>query len=120
MKKLTLTPELRTAAQNCMPGMCAEDAIADPIMFAAHVLTANRGEDWASLMDQITLDDIREVLDNAPPNVFDNFSWAYWNVKVGRYETPAAKVRVISRTELRESDLTDFERVYLNKGRGTL
>ena len=32
---------------------------------------------------------VREALDRAPPGIFDPRSWAYWNLKLGRYPAPA-------------------------------
>jgi len=39
-------------------------------------------------------DEFREVLDKAPPGVFDVRSWAYWNLKCGRQPTPPLPTRV--------------------------
>jgi hypothetical protein len=40
-------------------------------------------------------DDLREALDHAPPGIFDGRSWAYWNLKLGRYPTPPMPERRI-------------------------
>ena len=32
--------------------------------------------------------DFREVLDRAPAGIVDARSWAYWNLKMGRYPAP--------------------------------
>jgi hypothetical protein len=34
--------------------------------------------------------DFEEVLEHAPPGVFDARSWAYWNLKCGRAVTVAS------------------------------
>jgi hypothetical protein len=42
----------------------------------------------------LDLDDFREALDHAPPGIFDEDSWAYWNGVVGRAPPPLPR-RVI-------------------------
>ena len=32
--------------------------------------------------------DLREALDSAPPEIIDPRSWAYWNLRLGRYPAP--------------------------------
>jgi len=34
-----------------------------------------------------------EVLDHAPPGIFDRRSWAYWNLKCGREPVPPLPTR---------------------------
>jgi hypothetical protein len=88
MKRLILTDELRRAAERCVWFEPAEVAAADAPRLAAHILTYGAPEDVAALTSQLTEDDLRSLIDLAPPGVFDARSWAYWNLMVGRYETP--------------------------------
>jgi hypothetical protein len=37
--------------------------------------------------------DFREALDRAPPGIIDPRSWAYWNLKMGRYPARPMPVR---------------------------
>ena len=60
------------------------DALADPVHFLAHVMTYGTVEDLRALQGMIGLEEFREVLDHAPPGIFDARSWAYWNLKCGR------------------------------------
>jgi hypothetical protein len=87
MKPLAMTEALRQSAR-CVWFERPEEAIADPARFAAYVLTHGSIEDVNALRAQLTDDDLREALDNAPPGVFDARSWAYWNLVVGRDEAP--------------------------------
>jgi hypothetical protein len=59
----------------------------------AYAMTYARHEDMRVLRRQISDDDIREALDNAPPGIIDPRSWAYWNSKMGRYPPPPLPVR---------------------------
>jgi hypothetical protein len=36
----------------------------------------------------VSLNDLREALEHAPPGVMDKRSWAYWNTRLGRYPVP--------------------------------
>jgi hypothetical protein len=33
-------------------------------------------------------DDLRKALDNTPPGIIGQRSWAYWNAKLGRFPVP--------------------------------
>ena len=52
--------------------------------FLAHVMTYGTAEDLKALKGIVGKDEFREVLDKAPPGIFDARSWAYWNLKCGR------------------------------------
>lgn len=65
-------------------------ALADPAHFLAHVMTYGTVEDLRALQDLIGLDEFREVLDHAPPGIFDARSWTYWHLKCGRTPSPRA------------------------------
>jgi len=69
-------------------------AVAEPIHFMAHLMTYGTPEDLRTLQDVVGIDDFREVLDNAPPGVFDKRSWAYWNLKCGRSPAPPMPTRL--------------------------
>jgi hypothetical protein len=93
MKRLALTPALREAARRCLWFKTPEEAIDFPEQLAAHILTYGATEDIDALRAQLGIDDIRDALDAAPPGVFDARSWAYWNVKVGRFDAPPMPIR---------------------------
>jgi len=69
------------------------DALADPVHFLAHVMTYGTVEDLRALQGIIGMDEFQEVLDYAPPGIFDARSWAYWNLKCGRVPAPSLPVR---------------------------
>lgn len=93
MKVLPLTPELERVAGRCVWYLPAREAIADTNHFISHVLTYGTHDDVKAVREYLSDDDLSEVLDHAPPGVFDPRSWAYWNLMVGRYETPPMPAR---------------------------
>ena len=93
MKRFVLTPALREAASRCLWFKSPEEAVDFPEQLAAHIMTYGGTADIDALHEQLDFDGIRNALDNAPAGVFDARSWAYWNVKVGRYDTPPMPVR---------------------------
>jgi hypothetical protein len=65
-----------------------EKALADPIRFMAYAMTYARHKDMRVLRQYVSDDEIREALDAAPPGIIDPRSWAYWNLKMGRFPPP--------------------------------
>lgn len=65
-----------------------ERALANPIRFMAYAMTYARHEDMRAIRRYVTDDEIREALDGAPPGIMDPRSWAYWNLKMGRFPPP--------------------------------
>jgi hypothetical protein len=63
-------------------------ALADPVHFLAHVMTYGTVEDLQALQGVAGPDEFREVLEQAPPGIFDPRSWAYWHLKYGRTPAP--------------------------------
>lgn len=83
MKPLPHTPELLNVARRVVWFKEPEEALADPIHFLAHVMTYGTIEDLNALHGVVHKADYLETLRNAPAGVFDNRSWAYWNVVCG-------------------------------------
>jgi hypothetical protein len=95
MKPLPHSPELLALAERTVWYKPPDEAIADQDNLVAHVLTYGDQEDVKMLRRYLDLNDIREALDRAPPGVFDNRSWSYWNAMVGRFPAPPMPQRVI-------------------------
>jgi len=94
MKQIEPTAELRTVAQRVVWFKEPEAALADPEHFLAHVMTYGTPEDIAVARASIPREAFREVLDHAPPGVFDARSWAYWNLVIAnRSPAPPMPVR---------------------------
>jgi len=95
MKALPKTPELLQVARRVIWFEEPERALADPLQFLAHVMVFGTPEDLQVLRGIIGKDDYREVLEHAPPGVFDPRSWAYWNLVCGRRPTPPLPERIV-------------------------
>ena len=93
MKPLPPTPELLTVAQRVVWFKEPADALAEPVLFLSHVMTYGMPEDLAALSGVVDKDAFREVLDHAPPGIFDRRSWAYWNLVCGRQPAPPLPAR---------------------------
>jgi hypothetical protein len=93
MKTLPPTPELLAVARRVIWFEEPERALADPLQFLAHVMVIGTAEDLRALRGIVTKEDYREVLDNAPPGIFDPRSWAYWNLVCGRRPAPPLPTR---------------------------
>jgi hypothetical protein len=93
MKTLPQTPELLRVAERVVWFKSPEEALADVAHFLAHVMTYGTVEDLRALEGVIGIEDYRDALDHAPPGIFDQRSWAYWNLKCGRPEAPALPTR---------------------------
>ncbi len=88
MKPLPLTQEIQGVSQRVIWFETPEQAIADPIRFVSYAMTYGTHEDMTILRQHLSDTDLEEALSKAPPGIFDSRSWAYWNLKLGRYPTP--------------------------------
>jgi hypothetical protein len=68
-------------------------ALADPIRFLAYLMTYGTPDDLRVARRYFSQADFREAVENAPPGIFDARSWAYWNLKAGRYPAPPLPAR---------------------------
>src|ERR1700692_2883846 len=88
MKPMPKTPELLRVAERGVWFKPPETTLDDPLHFLAHVMTYGTREDIAVVSSVVGRNEFGEVLDHAPPGVFDPRSWAYWNLKCGRDPVP--------------------------------
>ena len=95
MKPLPHNPDLLDVAPRVVWFEPPDTALANPIRFLAYLMTYGTLEDIAVVRRYLDLDDFREALEQAPPGIFDERSWAYWNVMIGRYPTPPMPRRII-------------------------
>lgn len=96
MKQLTLTDELTTVASRAIWFEPPAKALSDPIRFLTYAMTYGTHEDMKVVRQYVSDEELREALDQAPPGIFDDRSWAYWNVMLGRYPTPPLPERQLS------------------------
>ncbi len=95
MKPLPVTPELMRVARRVIWFEEPERALADPMQFLAHVMVFGTVEDLRALRGVVGKNEYREVLERAPPGLFDAPSWAYWNLVCDRQPAPPLPVRVL-------------------------
>jgi hypothetical protein len=95
MRPLPRNPDLLAVAPRVVWFESPERALADPNRFLAYLMTYGTVEDVAVVRRYLDLDDFREALENAPPGIFDERSWAYWNTMIGRYPAPPMPRRII-------------------------
>jgi hypothetical protein len=60
-----------------------QEALADPRRFLAQVMVYGTTEDVVKDRRHFGDDDLRSVLADAPPGLFDPRSWAYWHLVLG-------------------------------------
>lgn len=85
---LPRTPELEAIAQRVLWFEAPAKSMLHPARFLAYVMTYGTFEDVAAIRQHWSEDDLRRGMDFAPPGIFDDRSWGYWNVKLGRYPAP--------------------------------
>ena len=85
---IPITPVTLNIARRVIWFEQPEEALADPIRFMAYAMTYARHQDMRVIRRYVSDDGFREELDHAPPGIIDPRSWAYWNLKMGRYPAP--------------------------------
>ena len=88
MKPIPLTRETRAVARRIIWFETPAVALAGPVRFMAYAMASATHEDMTVLRRYVSDDDFREALDQAPPGIIDARSWAFWNLKLGRYPAP--------------------------------
>jgi hypothetical protein len=88
LKRLPHTAELEAVARRTVWFKQPKEALEEPFHLIAHVLTYGTHEDVTTLRKYLSDNDLREAIEQAPPGIFDPRSWAYWNLKIGRYPAP--------------------------------
>lgn len=83
-----MTPLTLEAARRIIWFEEPERALADPIRFMAYAMAYAHHRDMRLIRQYVSDDEIREALDGAPPGIIDPRSWAYWNLKIGRFPPP--------------------------------
>jgi hypothetical protein len=73
-------------------------ALGDPVRFMAYAMTYARHADMRVIRQYVSDDEFREALDEAPPGIIDPRSWAYWNLRMGRFPPPPMPERKFGRS----------------------
>jgi hypothetical protein len=96
MKNIPCNPETEAVARRIIWFESPAEALADPVRFMAYAAASATHEDMKVIRLYVSDDDFREALDNAPPGIIDNRSWAYWNSKLDRFPAPSPPKRKLS------------------------
>jgi hypothetical protein len=93
MNCLPLTPEIEAIARRVIWFEEPSQAVSDPVRFLAYAMTYGDDADLQIIRQYLSDAELLAALKHAPPGVFDPRSWAYWNLKLGRYPTPPMPAR---------------------------
>lgn len=104
MDAIKLTPEIAAVARRVIWFEAPEQAIANPIRFLAFAMTYGDIADMNAIRRCVSDDELREAVALAPAGIFDERSWAYWNLVLGRYPTPPLPVRALDAPEPQNRD----------------
>lgn len=93
MRPIPVTPQTVEVARRIIWFEEPEKALADPVRFMAYAMTYAHHKDMRVVRQFVSDDEIRQALDTAPPGIIDPRSWAYWNLKMGRFPPPPLRKR---------------------------
>lgn len=96
MRPIPVTPQTIEVARRIIWFEEPEKALADPIRFMAYAMAYALHEDMRVVRQHVSDDEFRQALDSAPPGIIDPRSWAYWNLKMGRFPPPPMHKRTFS------------------------
>ncbi|MHB8742000.1 MAG: hypothetical protein ACYC9L_02660 [Sulfuricaulis sp.] len=94
MKALTQLEDLDRVARRLFWWKSPAVAMSDRQRFLAQVMIYGTVDDIAAVRRYFSRDEFQAVLDNPPAGVFDDRSWAYWNLVFDRYPRPQMPRRV--------------------------
>jgi hypothetical protein len=97
MTPIPLTPEIEAVARRIVWFEEPARALEHPARFMAYAMTYATHEDMKIIRKYVADRDFVEALDEAPPGIIDKRSWAYWNLKMGRYPAPPMPTRSFDR-----------------------
>jgi hypothetical protein len=89
----TSHPELYAIAERVFWWLTPEQALQDPLRFAAQVMTFANWDEAQATLAALGESTFREVLRNPPAGVFDARSWNYWHLRFGISPVPALPKR---------------------------
>jgi len=88
MTPIPLTSEIEAIARRIVWFEEPARALEDPARFMAYAMAYATHEDMKVIRQYVSDADFCEALDRAPPGIIDPRSWAYWNLRMGRYPSP--------------------------------
>ncbi|MGA7537669.1 MAG: hypothetical protein WBW93_02750 [Steroidobacteraceae bacterium] len=98
MRAIPVTPQTVDVARRIIWFEEPEKALAEPVRFMAYAMTYARHEDMRVIRQYVSDEEIRQALDTAPPGIIDPRSWAYWNLRMGRFPPPLLRKRTFDKS----------------------
>jgi hypothetical protein len=96
MRPIPITPETTEVARRIVWFEDPEKSLAEPVRFMAYAMTYARHKDMKVIRQYVSDEEIRQALDAAPPGIIDPRSWAYWNLRMGRFPPPPLRTRTFN------------------------
>ena len=93
MKRIPLNDDTIALARRLIWFEPPSEALASPARFMAYAFARATHEEMNILRFYLDEADFLEALDAAPPGIIDPRSWAYWNLRLGRYPAPPMPLR---------------------------
>ena len=87
------TDELLKIAERLLWFCSPDEALEQPTLFLAHVMTYGTVKDIVTVEDHLGRRAFEDTLDAAPAGIFDERSWAYWNLICNRRPAPPMPAR---------------------------
>lgn len=104
MRPIPVTPQTTQVARRIIWFEEPVKALANPVRFMAYAMTYAHYKDMRVIRQHVSDDEIRQALDTAPPGIIDPRSWAYWNLKMGRFPPPPQRRRTFGDSPAVRSD----------------
>ena len=97
---MTYPAELQRVAKRVVWFKTPEEALNDPKLFLAHVMTYGTLDDIVVAMQHFADTDFDRVLTDPPAGVFDLRSWNYWNLRFHHEPVPPLPQRQFPQTDI--------------------
>ncbi len=97
MIKIPVTEQTEAIAGRVIWFEPPREALKDVVRFMAYAMRYATHEDMRILRQYVSDKEFASILDQVPPGIVDNRSWAYWNAVFGRYPAPSMPVRTFEK-----------------------
>ena len=84
---------LKKVAQRLVWFKKPDEALDDPYLFMAHVMTYGTIPDVLAVKQALGMEAFREGLEYAPPDIIDPKSWSYWHLRTETHPAPPLPTR---------------------------
>jgi hypothetical protein len=95
MISLPHSADLLEVARHVMWFEPPEQALSRPLRFLAYLMTYGTPAELEIVRGYVDEPAFREAIEQAPPGILDERSWAYWNIVAGHYPVPPMPQRAL-------------------------